>query len=177
MTLYFIALIPPLKLRERIKALKEEMRDRFDAKHALKSPAHITLQMPIKQDKNLEPHMEESLQRFAQTQKPFSVALSGFDHFEHRVIFVRVANHEPVLELHQRLLPVLREELKIKEHELSTKIHPHMTIATRDLKRYAFLEAWPAFETRAFEDSFMVEGIFLLKHNGKHWEVYREFPF
>ena len=40
--LYFIALIPETRIMENVRVLKEEMRLKFNASHALKSPAHIT---------------------------------------------------------------------------------------------------------------------------------------
>ncbi|MEZ4998345.1 MAG: hypothetical protein R2758_13095 [Bacteroidales bacterium] len=41
--LYFVALIPPVELRNEIRTLKERMRSDHSAGHALRSPAHITL--------------------------------------------------------------------------------------------------------------------------------------
>lgn len=58
--LYFIALVPPLELRARIEALKEEMHRRFGARHALKAPAHLTLQMPFRHS----PEQEQELLAF-----------------------------------------------------------------------------------------------------------------
>jgi hypothetical protein len=52
-----------------------------------------------------------------------------------------------------------------------------MTIATRDLKEPAFEKAWPEFSKRSFENSFTAKSLYLLKHNGKFWEWFREYPF
>ena len=73
MQLYFIALIPPPDLREAVLQLKEEMRDRFQAKHALTSPAHITLQMPFKREPAEEVDMIKALGRFAYRQSAFTI--------------------------------------------------------------------------------------------------------
>ena len=48
--LYFIALIPGKELKEKVRAVKERMKADYNAGHALKSPAHITLQMPFKRN-------------------------------------------------------------------------------------------------------------------------------
>ena len=63
--LYFIAIVPNLSVRGLIKALKEEMKERFNAKHALKSPAHITLQMPFKRSQDFEVTLVNTLKAFA----------------------------------------------------------------------------------------------------------------
>jgi 2'-5' RNA ligase len=52
-----------------------------------------------------------------------------------------------------------------------------MTIATRDLSKKMFHEAWPEFQDRDFHSGFIADRLHLLKHNGKNWELYREFLF
>jgi len=177
MSLYFIAIIPHFQLREQIQSLKDEMKVRFHAKHAIKSPAHITLQMPFKRNKEDEPFIIERLQNFASNHNLFNIELNGFECFFPRVIFVRVKDHKPIIDLHTNLKKVLVDELSFKENEISNKIHPHMTIATRDLTDKAFLKAWPEFEQRKFKASFTVKNLFLLKHNGKYWDIFKEFLF
>ena len=177
MNLYLIALIPHLELREQIRSLKEEMKVRFYTKHALKSPAHITLQMPFKRSKEDEHHLISILQEFASGQYSFKVELSNFSCFSPRVIFVKVENHEPIIELQSKMKKALSDGLSFKENEVSKNIHPHMTIATRDLTEKAFLKAWSAFEKHEFKATFKAKSLFLLKHNGKSWDIYKEFLF
>jgi len=175
--LYFIALIPHLELREQIKALKEEIKERFNAMHALRSPAHITIQMPFKRSKKDEPYLINTLQEFAAYQKMFMVNLSGFDCFSPKVIFVKVVDHEAIISVHTQLKKILTEKMEFKENVISQNIHPHMTIASGDLSVEAFRVSWVEFEKREFEASFLNKSLFLLKHNGKFWEIYREFLF
>ena len=175
--LYLIALIPHIELREQIKALKEEIKERFNTAHALKSPAHITLQMPFKRSKKDEPYLINTLQEFAAYQKIFMVKLAGFDCFSPKVIFVKVIDHEPIISVHTQLKKVLTDKMEFKENGITQNIHPHMTIASGDLSTEAFSRAWGEFEKREFEASFLTKSLFLLKHNGKFWEIYREFLF
>ena len=175
--LYFIAILPPDNLRQSVKILKEEMKLRFNAKHALKSPAHITLQMPFKWSFKEEKMLLIALKKFAFQEKAFTVGLNGFNCFTPRVIFVKVIDHSAIAALHTRLSLVLIEQLGFENSSINPKMHPHMTIATRDLKKNAFHLAWREFEDREFIGSFLANGIGLLKHNGKQWEIYQEFPF
>ncbi|MEK6481342.1 2'-5' RNA ligase family protein [Catalinimonas sp. 4WD22] len=177
MKLYFIALIPHEELRVSVRALKEEMKARFDVKHALKSPAHITLQTPFKRKEEEESRLIPTLEQFTEQQSEFLLRLNGFGHFSSRVIYVNVEYSQAILELHAQLNHVLAEQLDFQESEIRAELHPHMTIATRDLSKPAFKEAWPEFQHRKFQDSFLVKSLFLLKHNGKHWDIYREFLF
>ncbi|MBC9795551.1 2'-5' RNA ligase family protein [Sinomicrobium weinanense] len=175
--LYFIAIVPPDGLKERVKSLKEELKDKYGVKHALKSPAHITLQMPFKRVAAYESRIVNALEEFAGLQRPFPVILSGFNCFSPRVIFVKVEDHAPIVELHAGLRHILTGKLNFTEKEITHRFHPHMTIATRDLTEALFREAWPEYEKRELTASFTASSLCLLKHNGKCWEEYREFGF
>jgi 2'-5' RNA ligase len=175
--LYLIALVPDADLRACIRGLKEEMKRRFGASHALKSPAHITLQMPFRRPDSFETDLEKTLESLAKKQTGFELSLTGFDCFPPRVLFVKLQNQDCVINLHRQLQNVLKKQLGFSKKELGFRFHPHMTIATRDLTEEAFLEAWPEFSRRSFQARFPVHSLFLLKHNGKTWGLHREFPF
>lgn len=175
--LYFIALIPHIALRERIRAVKERMKADYNAGHALKSPAHITLQIPFKRSSTDEAMMAEALRAFAATEKPFTVDINGYGAFPPRVIFIKIVEPGPVKGVHSRLNKVLLEQLHFEQDEVMKSVQPHITIATRDLTKAAFSEAWAEFEEEEFRASFDVGSIFLLKHNGRSWDIMEEFPF
>ncbi len=175
--LYYIAIVAPEPILSEVKALKHEMREHFNAKHALKSPAHITLQMPFKLTKNQEHELKAALEYFAKDQKCFEVKLLGFDCFAPRVVFVKVAEHEKFLRLHAAFKQFIKNKDLIPTENISQDMHPHMTIATRDLKKDVFPQAWDYFKDKPYEASFLADRISLLKHNGKFWEVHKEFDF
>ncbi len=175
--LYLIALIPPKELREHVQELKLVMSESFNASHALKAPAHITLQMPFRREPEFESRLTDELREFSKTRNPFTIHIDGFDAFPPRVIFLKITDHSPVAELHASLKSILKKQLLYSEKEIMKEIHPHMTIATRDLTKKMFHKAWPEFRERVFESSFRADRIHLLKHNGMHWEFFKEFPF
>ena len=177
MNLYFIALIPDPPLREQVKLLKEEMRENYGAKHALKSPAHITLQMPFRRESSFETNMSNHLNAFCANQKSFPIALAGFSAFSPRVIYINISDHAQLLELHSALSDVLIAHLGFAPDKINRRFHPHMTIATRDLTASDFHSAWPLYRQRVFEAEFHAHSLYLLKHNGKYWDVYQSFSF
>ena len=177
MDLYFIAIIPDSELRERIRKVKERMKAEYGAGHALKSPAHITLQMPFKRSPEDETSISGALRRFVTGEKSFTVDLDGFGAFAPRVIFIKISEPEPVRALHSRLKQVLITELHFSQAEIMKDVQPHITVATRDLAKEAFSEAWPELQKEEFIASFDVRSIFLLKHNGRNWDILGEFSF
>ena len=174
---YFIALVPESPLRDTVDNFKREIRDRFGAAHALKSPAHITLQMPFHWLESEEYLLEKCLRQFASSQIGLLVNLEGFDCFARRVLFVKVRDHLPLQQLQSNLKKELISQLGFPAPKQTAKFHPHMTIATRDLDESDFKEAWEAFHSRNFCASFKADSLFLLKHNGKCWDLFKEFPF
>jgi len=175
--LFFIALIPPSALRDRIRSVKERISHAYNSGHALKSPAHITLQMPFKRASADVKDISNVLRKFASAEKPFRVDLIGYGAFAPRVIFIKIVEPDPVQGLHSRLKRVLIDELHFHHDEVMRSVQPHITVATRDLTKAAFGEAWAEFEDEEFSASFEAGSLFLLKHNGRSWDILEEFPF
>lgn len=172
--LYFAALIPPKHVKEEILQLKLEIKEKFNAAHALKLPAHITILPPFWLEENRESDLLKMLENQAQAQSVFFVELKDFGHFGQRVIYVKVVDHELVKEVYAHFSPLLENFLS---HFSASSIHPHITLATRDLNRGDFQEAWKEFKNRSYSNSFPANSLFILKHNGKSWDVLKEFNF
>lgn len=175
--LYFIALIAPAKIRKESEGFKKEIKQKFGAKNALKLPAHITLQIPFRMEEKKETSLIRALQKFSESQRSFEIKFYGFGKFSRNVIFIKVADHEPVTALFKKLQEVISGCLELKENEKTSRFHPHLTIASRDLSRRDFPEAWASFKDRQYEASFTADRICLMKHNGKTWDIYRSFEF
>ncbi len=175
--LYLIALVPPPPLREQVRALKWEMQRKFGAGHALKAPAHITLQGPFRLARDRRDELEATLRHVAGLQHPFMVTLKDFDHFSTRVVFIRIEDHTPVVTLEARLGAVLSATQLLPVRPRARPFHPHMTIATRDLGEVDFQAAWPLFRERNFNGSFTASSLYILKHNGDTWDIHTEYTF
>ncbi|PRX49630.1 2'-5' RNA ligase family protein [Salegentibacter salegens] len=176
MPLYFLAIIPSNEICKRVKSLKQEIAKKYEAEHALKLPAHITLQIPFKISEAEEEKLIDILECFAKNQKSFQLNLKDFGRFGQKVIFINIEDHEPLKILHTELQKVISANLQLKKHEKFSKIHPHITLASRDLHYKQFPEAWADFKTRDFTDSFTAQSFSLLKHDGKVWHQHRDFP-
>ncbi|GAB4241077.1 MAG: 2'-5' RNA ligase family protein [Ekhidna sp.] len=170
--LYFIAIIPPEKIREEITQLKVLMAERFNSKQALKSPPHITLHMPFKwKDKKLD-QLQAAMQKLNDGFDPLDVELNGFNFFDPRVVYVDVAANAALEEAQKRVVDVCRKDLKLDNGNYKNRpFRPHMTIGFRDLRKEMFFEAKKYFQKRSFEAAFQAEAITLLKHDGSKWRA------
>lgn len=175
--LYFIALVPPEDLAGEVTAIKKYFSERFNSMAALRSPPHITLHMPFKwPDKKLE-KLRNSLQSFCTTKASFPVQLKNFNAFPPRVIYIEVIKSEALVHLQAELKDCFKKKLNIFNADRKDKPYaPHMTVAFRDLRKNKFHEAWPDFKEKKFEEEFSADHLTLLKHNGKFWEVFIQFP-
>lgn len=173
--LYFIALMPPPKTRKEIENFKMEIKARHGIKHALKLPAHITLQIPFRISEVQLRILLEKLDQFCKECSGFEIKLNGFGRFSKQVIFVKIEDHEPIIKLYKDLQDMILGLVNLKNHELPSRMHPHITIATRDLKRTHFPEIWNDFKDRSYEAFFNAQDIVLFKHNGKIWDHLKSF--
>lgn len=172
--LYFVALVPSQAVKEEVRNLKLEIKEKFGASHALKLPAHITLIAPVWLQNEQEHSFVERIREVSKQQLSFRVELKDFGRFDQRVIFLNVVDHEPVKVLHQNLIEALKKILSLDEEK---RLQPHVTLATRDLTRKKFKMAWDEFRNRKYHAEFTATSLTIFKHNGKTWDVLENFCF
>ena len=174
--MYFIAVLPPPEIDHEIRSLKLEIKEKYQAESALKLPAHITLIIPFSMPEEEEGSLREALKVVAGGCSAFRISLSGFGHFGKGVIFVKIEDHRPVVELHERILSAIKEVGSLKLKETDREIHPHINIASRNLRKEDFSSAWKSFKEREFSASFLADQFILFRHNGKSWDLQEGFP-
>lgn len=169
--MYFIALVASKEINEDVLKWKHFMRERFNCTVALRSPAHITLVPPFWMKDEIEAKLKDSIESFSHGQTSFELNLKNFSAFKPRVIYVDVQFNEALDKLHFALYEslILANVFPIEKEE--RPFHPHITIATRDLPKGSFHEAWPVFKEKKYEASWIVNSISLLRHNQKNWDV------
>lgn len=154
------------------------MSDRYGTTHALKSPPHITLQMPFRHPENKEDHLIKKLAFFAGQRTHLEIQLSGFGSFPPRVIFIDVIKTQTLDQRFFELRNFLHQEIGLTSpQQEKDRFSPHVTLATRDLKKEIFPEVWEAFRNQEFQAAFISRDLSLLKHTGKTWNVYKRFPW
>ncbi len=176
--LYFIAIVPPSPIHEEALALKEVFRDSYQSKAALNSPPHITLHMPFGFKLKKEEKLVRILEEFAAGQEAFTLEFKDFGAFPPRVIFMDVEKNIALESLQAQLKLTCRQQLNLHNANYRERaFHPHLTLAFRDLRKAQFNQAWQEFQHKGYKAHFEVNSLWLLKHDGKKWELYREFSF
>ena len=173
---YFLAIIPPAQIEQRICLLKQKAADKFNAKAALRSPAHITLHMPFIWHEAKEDRLINKLMQTT-NYPPFYLSLNGFAAFAPRTIYIKNEYTQALTEFQLTLASFCRRELYLFNLTHNRGYNPHTTIAFRDLKKSVFPRAWAFFENQKFQETFKVDGFWLLKHDGKRWHAHKGFKF
>ena len=173
--LYFIAIIPPLQLKEELMELKRQFGSKYNCKASLNSPPHITLHMPFRYSEKKEEHLIDVLKQSIQLSS-FDVELKGFGAFPPRVIYIQTALTDPIQRVFEQVKKTMRGLNIFNAGYQDRGFHPHLTIAFRDLKKSIFPVAWKEYEQTSFDTSFKVEEVMLLKHNGSNWEEHKPIP-
>lgn len=176
--LYFIAIIPPSPFFEEAQSLKEYFRDEYHSKASLNSPPHITLHMPFEWKEKKEDKLIAGLRDFSLGKNRFTISFNNFFCFAPKVIYIDIAPCQSLTFLQQELFRFCKINLNLFNAQYrDLPFHPHLTLAFRDLKKDLFTKAWQEFKEKKFSGEFQVNRIFLLKHNGTHWQLFHDFQF
>jgi 2'-5' RNA ligase len=168
-SMYYVALLCPLEIDEQMDNYKSFMKETYGCEVAAKSPAHVTLVNPFFLSEGKHKDLLEKLEAFDSLVTDVSIEIDGFNHFDNRVIFADVVSNENLTALQEQLENYLRNTGFPFIKEAKKPFHPHVTIATRDIKAENFDEAWANFEGKTFKGSFSTNAIHVMKLVEEKW--------
>ena len=98
-SMYFVAVVLPKHLDEKILQHKKWMKENYGCKVGLKSPAHITLVSPFWMNAENESELKNNLKTIASAVVPFTVWTNNFAAFKPRTLFVATKENNALNEL------------------------------------------------------------------------------
>lgn len=177
MNMYYVAVVLPSHLNEKISFWKKMMYERYQCKVGLKSPAHITLIPPFWMEETQEQAFLNAVDGIASSFTPFVMRTHNFSAFKPRTIFIDVVKNEQLHEMKKTVDDYFRQNDSFPLKIDTRPFHPHITIATRDLFKKSFHEVWPYFEQEKFEEEWEANSISVLRYNKKNWDVIQTSQF
>jgi 2'-5' RNA ligase len=173
---YFIASVLPPPIAEAALQLKHYFADHYHSKASLNSPPHITLHMPFRWKNKRESELIEGMKTLSLQLSSSKVELNNFGCFAPRVIYIQVNPSASLTAMQRQIRQFCKKDLGLFNADYQDlPFHPHVTLAFRDLKKPMFAKAWEEFRAKTFIGEFPADRIALLKHDGKKWDVVREF--
>lgn len=108
---------------------------------------------------------------------PFPIRTKNFSAFKPRTLFIDVELSKELVHA-KSIVDKFFKQNEFYSIKVDTRpFHPHITIATRDLFKKTFYEAWPLFEKEKFEEQWTAFGLSILRHNKKNWDVLQTSQF
>lgn len=169
--MYFIAILCPEQIDNKIFQLKQWMKERFGCVVGLKSQAHITLIPPFWLDVEQESLLMQVLDNFKSDLDELEIQLDGFSHFGKKVLFIRVNENPGLDEIKKQTEEYFRTIFPRAIKKDDRPFWPHVTVATRDLKPSDFLQALEYFSCKQFAEIFCTKTISLLKLVSGKWST------
>lgn len=174
---YFLALVPPTEIFEKVQGIKLLIRDQFGIKYALKSPPHVTLKMPFQYNEVKESQLEKKLGDFLDSQKPFALKIGGVGTFGKRVIFLGIEKSPELVQLQSSLKTFCKRELNLIDELSDRNYHPHLTVAFKDLKKGNFEEVLKEVRRNSFQAAYLANELWILKRLDQKWILHKSIQF
>lgn len=168
-SLYFIAILPPANVSLSIDDIRKQCSWDYQVYSALKPPVHITLAPPFKLHTGMEPKLIASLET-ARNFTAFNQELKNFDSFPPHTVYINAVKNIGIVTLYQLVKSVLKPFTK----DTKGSIKPHITIAYRDIND-VYPKIIEEYKKRTFRAQFMVNKFSLLKHDGKQWNIIKDY--
>jgi 2'-5' RNA ligase len=169
-SMYYVAIHCPPEIDKEVTEYKRWMKERFGCVAALKSPAHITLIPPFWLALEEETNLRQTCVSFSGDMPELTIRVNGFSHFNRKVLYAVVTGNTAIEELKKQVEFHFMSSIDVIKKD-DRPFHPHITIATRDLKPSDFIKAWDHFSTKEFTASFTTRTISLMKLDAGKWNV------
>lgn len=171
---YFIGYLLSGDAKRYHENLTEEIADKFGVPPLNRRiPPHITLKVPFETDRIED--VEEALKEYAQNHSIAPLTLSGFHHFNQKVIFIDVSPSKQMLNDVRELMSVLQSIswMQFDRHDVQKKLHATVAYPKN---YFQFGKMWKFVGKReaVFDVSF--DNVAILKKEDRKWLVHKEYP-
>ena len=170
--LQLIAIVLPEPLFSFVRDQQNFIAEKWDCRHALRTPPHITIIPPLAITPEEINGLQEIAGEVAAKCNSFSLAVKGYGAFKPRVIFIKPELPPGLSDLYQNWRDAL---MKTFPHVLGKypdkPYHPHITLAHRDVDRKQFDEMWNLYENKKIDISIEINQFCILGHGKNGWEI------
>lgn len=154
--------------------LRKDVFQKFKAKSS-KLPAHFTIKSPFERENINE--VEEVLDNYVKKNNKADYTLSGYDHFDDRVIFMKVNMSNEGKELHDKLIDELSniDYINFDKKDGKNKIF-HVTISSKKIQKI-YNELWNYVNQFPCNFQCSFDNISIYKWEDNTWKLHKEYLF
>ncbi|WP_238886607.1 2'-5' RNA ligase family protein [Clostridium sp. YIM B02551] len=153
--------------------LRKEIWNKFKAKSS-KLPAHFTIKAPFEFEGSIN-DLEELFQEFCAEEKAEPFKLSGYEHFNDRVIYMKVLMPLEGKRMHDRLIEKMIQipYLDFSKKDGKDKIF-HVTVASKNIQS-KYNEVWNFVNLTPCEFDCFFDNISIFRWEENTWKLHNEF--
>ena len=155
--------------------LRKELFKNLKAKSS-KLPAHFTIKAPFEYEGEIN-ELIEVLERFRETVKAEPFTIDGYDHFDERVIYMKVNMSKEAKVVHDKLIDNISKisYIDFDKKDGKNKIF-HITLASKKLKP-VYSKVWDYVQQYPCEFQCFFDNVIIYRWEEETWKLYKEFIF
>lgn len=152
--------------------LRKEVYEKFKARSS-KLPAHFTIKAPFESDDIIQ--LENVFDSFCNENKAKPYKIKGYDHFDNRVIFMKVLMSKEGKELHDKLIEAMDNinYIKFDSHDGKDKIF-HVTISSKKIQSM-YDQLWDYVNKIPCDFECSFDNICIYKWENNTWVLHKEY--
>lgn len=153
--------------------LRKEVFHKFGAKSS-KLPAHFTIKAPFEYEGDIS-ELENALQEFSKDGKSEPLEIKGFDHFDDRVIFMKVNMSKEAKAVHDRLIDEMSKinYINFDRKDGKNKVF-HVTVSSKRVQPI-FTEVWEYVNKLSCDFNGKFDNISIFKWVNNTWVIHKEY--
>jgi 2'-5' RNA ligase len=157
---YLLVLHPHEELKNKIKQIKKEFAEKYEAPSAEWGKSHIPL-VKFSQLQMMEDRITNRLKMIAMAMPAFKVELKDFGSFPSHTIYINV-DTKVAIQMLVKNLKTAQSLMKTKEVKPHFMQSAHITIA-RQLLPWQYEKGWLEYSHRHFTERFIAKDMLLLR--------------
>lgn len=143
--------------------------EKYSCKIASRSPAHITIIPPFKDNSGaLILSIKHLMDQITANYNQFSVRATGWRHFSKRTIYLGCELSATLNKIYNDINNAFNEAYYIDN---SKDFVPHITIANRDINPDQFNDIWLLISKQTVPDLIAINKLAILQYNGQNWNI------
>ena len=172
---YVIACVIKGEAGEFNNNLRKELFEKFKAKSS-KLPAHFTLKAPFEYEGEII-ELVDVLEEFSKAAKAEVFTIDGYDHFDDRVIYMKVNMSKEAKAVHDKLIDNMNKisYIDFDKKDGKDKVF-HITLASKRLKPL-YTKVWEHVHQYPCKFQGLFDNVTVYRWEEETWKLYREFKF
>ncbi|NLK95105.1 MAG: 2'-5' RNA ligase family protein [Clostridiales bacterium] len=153
--------------------LRKDLFERYKAKSS-KLPAHFTIKAPFEYSGDIS-ELEEAIENFCKNEKAYPYAIEGYNHFDNRVIYMKVKMSKEGKKVHDNLIDEISKfpYIEFSKSDGKNKVF-HVTLSSKRIQNI-YDSLWNYVNEIPCKFKCKFDNVCIYRWENNTWELHREF--